>query len=73
MYLHEADMFLLENAQIQGRTFGFDIQKPPKPASFIKDGDVFKFGNSEIKMFHAPGHSSGSMIFYMEKVERFLK
>lgn len=67
MHLHAADMFLLENAQIQGRTFGFDIQNPPKPASFLKDGDTYKFGNSEIKMFHAPGHSAGSMIFYMEK------
>jgi len=71
MHLHASEMFLHENAQIQGRTFGFDIQKPPKPASYLNDGDVFKFGNSEIKMFHAPGHSPGSMLFYMEN-EGFL-
>jgi len=71
MHLHEAEEFLYENALSQGRTFGFDIHKPPEPASFLNEGDVFKFGNSEIKMFHAPGHSPGSMLFYMEN-EGFL-
>lgn len=27
----------------------------------VKDGDVIKFGNSELRVFHTPGHSKDSM------------
>ncbi len=64
MYLHSGDLKLLENAKVHGRIFGFEIENPPRPVAFLEDGQTFKFGNSEIKIWHAPGHSPGSVIFY---------
>jgi hydroxyacylglutathione hydrolase len=64
LFMHKDDQFLLENAVAQGRTFGFSIETPPSPQSWLKDGEKFRFGKSEITAWHAPGHSAGSLIFY---------
>jgi hydroxyacylglutathione hydrolase len=64
LFMHKDDQFLLENAVAQGRAFGFDIETPPLPESWLKDGDKFNFGKSEVIAWHAPGHSAGSLIFY---------
>lgn len=64
LFMHKDDQFLLENAVAQGRTFGFTIEAPPLPKTWLKDGDKFQFGKSEITAWHAPGHSAGSLIFY---------
>lgn len=34
---------------------------------YLKDGDVVKFGHSELKVIHVPGHSPGGLCFYSEK------
>ena len=31
---------------------------------YLKDGDVVKFGHSELKVIHVPGHSPGSLVYY---------
>lgn len=67
--MHQNDQFLLENAVEQGRIFGFSIESPPKPESYLRDGETFHFGNSEIKAIHAPGHSPGSLVFYAEEAK----
>jgi glyoxylase-like metal-dependent hydrolase (beta-lactamase superfamily II) len=64
--MHSGDLKLLENAVAYGRTFGFDIETPPQPQSWLNDNEVFRFGNSELTAFHAPGHSSGSLLFYFK-------
>jgi glyoxylase-like metal-dependent hydrolase (beta-lactamase superfamily II) len=69
MVMHQNDQFLLENAVELGRVFGFNIETPPKPASYLQDGDTFQFGSSIIKSFHTPGHSPGSLVFYAEEAK----
>ncbi len=64
LHMHEADQFLLEKAPVYGMAFGFRVEAPPMPKTLIQDGEVFKFGNSEITAFHAPGHSPGSLVYY---------
>lgn len=34
---------------------------------YVKDGDVLSFGNTELKIFHTPGHSPGGICIYAEK------
>ncbi len=34
------------------------------PDIYLNEGDVVKFGNSELKLFHVPGHSPGSLVIY---------
>lgn len=39
---------------------------PLKPDFEIHDGEVFRFGNSEVRAMATPGHSPGGMTFYTE-------
>ncbi len=69
LYMHENDRFLLESAVEYGRTFGFQVESPPEPKVWLKDGERFYFGNSEIAVSHTPGHSPGSLIYYAEEAK----
>ena len=62
--IHRDDLFLVRNAVQQGLIFGFDIDEPPDPSVFLQEGEDVYFGNSELNVFHAPGHSPGSVVFY---------
>ena len=33
----------------------------------VKDGDIIKLGNSEIKVMHTPGHTNGSVCYILEE------
>lgn len=48
---------------------GFHMPLPPMPApkNFLHDGDIIKFGNSELKVIATPGHSPGGICFYSAK------
>jgi glyoxylase-like metal-dependent hydrolase (beta-lactamase superfamily II) len=46
--------------------FGLAMDMPPEPESFIKDNQKILFGSIEIIALHVPGHSPGSMAFYIE-------
>ncbi|MBN2682652.1 MAG: MBL fold metallo-hydrolase [Bacteroidales bacterium] len=61
---HEADRFLIESAVQHGAVYGFDVEQPPFPNGYLIDGDIVKFGNSELQVFSVPGHSPGSIVFY---------
>ena len=42
--------------------FGFSISSPPADR-LLDEGDIVKVGEGELKVYHTPGHSPGSMIF----------
>ena len=64
---HKDDSFLLAHANEMGKIFGLKVQSSPEIQNFIIDNDVIKFGNSELIVFHTPGHSPGSVSFYSPK------
>ena len=43
------------------------ITPPPALGEYLKDGEVVKFGHSELKVIHVPGHSPGGLCFYSDK------
>lgn len=47
------------------------INKPPNPDIDAKDQNLIKFGNTELKVIHTPGHTQGCICLYCEK-ENFL-
>ncbi len=61
------DEFLLQNAGEHGKLFGFEVDKSPSIATYLKDGENLKFGNTVLKVFHVPGHSPGSIALYCEE------
>ena len=65
---HEADSFWVEDAEKYAAMLGMrGITPPPALGEYLKDGDTVKFGQSELKVIHGPGHSPGGLCFYAEK------
>ncbi len=68
---HPADAFWVEKAVDQGAMFGFTIS-PVRPIDIlVEEGDVVRFGNTELEAIHVPGHSPGHLVFFNRK-EQFL-
>lgn len=68
VYAHEGDLPFGNRVQQQAR--GFGIVAPLENAeitSFLKDGEVIKIGDGELKVIHVPGHSPGSVALYDAK------
>ncbi len=61
----EADVFLLEGVVQYATALGLrGMEEPPALGGFLKDGDVVKFGISELKVIAVSGHSPGGLCFY---------
>lgn len=69
-YMHERDEFLIDNALVHGKVFGFDIEQPPKPDRYLQESEELHLGENEIRILHVPGHSPGSVVLHLvnEKV-----
>jgi glyoxylase-like metal-dependent hydrolase (beta-lactamase superfamily II) len=65
---HEDDFFFIEDGENAARRWGIDIEQPPKPDRFIKDGDKIKVGKFELKVLYTPGHSPGGVCFLYENM-----
>ncbi|MEM1044028.1 MAG: MBL fold metallo-hydrolase [Bacteroidota bacterium] len=64
--LHEADLPLLDAAELQARMFGVELEKPPAPEASLAEGGTVSFGQATWQVLHTPGHSPGSVSFYDE-------
>jgi len=66
-YANEKDLPLLKANRALAISWGIDTpQYDLKISHFVNDGDMLKFGNSQFKALHTPGHSQGSIVFYSE-------
>lgn len=63
--LHEDDMELCENLQLQASFFGLPTPTTPRIDQFLKDGDALSFGKHSVEVLHTPGHTPGSLTFYI--------
>jgi hydroxyacylglutathione hydrolase len=64
--LHPAE---LPTLQTQGGAalFGISIQKSPMPDLELEPDQVLEVGQLRFQVLHTPGHSPGSLTFYLEK------
>lgn len=44
-----------------GYEFGVESSKVVEPGTFIDEGDIIKFGNTELEVVYVPGHADGSI------------
>lgn len=65
-YLSQEDEFLVNGAVEYGAVFGFYLEQPPLPDKHLKEGEVLILGDDEISLIHVPGHSPGSIVFYLK-------
>lgn len=62
------DEFLLSGIASFCKSFGFPLNEEPAPLGhYIADGEIIRFGNTELKAISVPGHSPGSLVYYCEK------
>ena len=66
---HEADRFLLEGLQMQGRAYGYEARNVV-PDRWLSEADTVAVGVLKFRLLHCPGHSPGSLVYvYEEMVE----
>ncbi|MFV0268732.1 MAG: MBL fold metallo-hydrolase [Draconibacterium sp.] len=66
-YAHAEDAFLVERSVSQAQMFGFDMSEVKPMNGWLHEGETLKFGNTEMKIIHVPGHSPGHVVFYSEQ------
>ncbi|MDR1273297.1 MAG: MBL fold metallo-hydrolase [Odoribacteraceae bacterium] len=65
---HRADEFWVTDAVTYAARLGIrGIEPPPPLGGYLDEGDVVRFGHSELLPIHVPGHSAGSLCYYSEK------
>ena len=63
----ELDEINRNNSVQHAMLFGLSMDRPPEAGRFLTENDTLKFGSTEFKVLHVPGHSPGSLSFYSEK------
>lgn len=61
---HPDDRFWIEQLPVQGRMFGFPELSAFEPDRWLADGDRVSFGQTELEVFHCPGHTPGHVVFF---------
>jgi glyoxylase-like metal-dependent hydrolase (beta-lactamase superfamily II) len=65
LHLHPNEKAMLALAPVSGERWGLPFQNYAGPLHFLNDGDTVLLGDTEIHVILAPGHSPGSICFYI--------
>lgn len=61
--IHNDDQIVYDSAEVVAKQYGLNMnQLVPSNISLVHN-EVFKFGGSEFRIIHTPGHSPGSVCF----------
>ena len=61
---HEGELSLLEAVIAYAPSMGFRYDPSPVPDEFLPEEGSIHFGNTELKLIFAPGHSPAHLCFY---------
>jgi len=64
VYAHKMSEKFIGNIAKHALRFGFQVEDSVPIDYFVNEGDKMIFGNSELQVFHVPGHSPGSVVYY---------
>ncbi len=67
---HRADKLLLDGLEKQGKLYQVDGLRNVTPDRWLDEGDKVTVAGHEFQIFHCPGHSPGSVVFF-NKAQRF--
>ena len=59
---HRDDQFLLD--ELKPGTYGIAEAESFTPDRYLDDGDTVELDGAQFQLFHCPGHSPGSVVFY---------
>ena len=66
--MHPDDQFLIDTFPQQAAMFGLELDPPPSPDEELVPGKTYSFGEIELDIHFAPGHSPGHVIFVHDGV-----
>jgi hydroxyacylglutathione hydrolase len=66
LHIHEKEEPVLKYAAEAGLKWGMPFEHYRGELIFLKEGDIIKLGDDELKVRFTPGHSPGSICFYCE-------
>jgi glyoxylase-like metal-dependent hydrolase (beta-lactamase superfamily II) len=52
--------------------YGTPAEQMPEPGGFLEEGDLVKFGNTELEIYFTPGHSPASICFYNREASQLI-
>jgi glyoxylase-like metal-dependent hydrolase (beta-lactamase superfamily II) len=61
---HKADAILLDNLEKQGEQYGLQGVRNVKPDRWLDEGDRVTVAGHTFEIFHCPGHSPGSVVYF---------
>jgi len=67
---HKADIILLDALEKQGKLYQIEGCRNVKPDRWLEDGDTVDVAGHTFEIFHCPGHSPGSVVFF-NRAQRF--
>jgi glyoxylase-like metal-dependent hydrolase (beta-lactamase superfamily II) len=67
---HRADVILLDALEKQGKLYGITGSRNVAPDRWLDDGDRVTVAGHTFEIFHCPGHSPGSVVFF-NNAQRF--
>jgi glyoxylase-like metal-dependent hydrolase (beta-lactamase superfamily II) len=67
---HFADKFLMDRAEEQAAGYGLAGMRNATSDRWLNEGDSLEIGGETFEIFHCPGHSPGSLVYY-NKANRF--
>jgi hydroxyacylglutathione hydrolase len=63
--VHEADLYFIERMTQTASMYGVNCEASPLPEKYIQHGDVIQLGTYSLQCIHTPGHSPGSISFFI--------
>ena len=69
--IHQEAEIFLKHADSYAEMLGFKIEKIINPVKYLNEGDIIRFGNSQLEVLYTPGHAGGSICFY-NKEQKFI-
>jgi hydroxyacylglutathione hydrolase len=68
---HKADIPTLKGGEQAAHLYGLNYDTSPDPTQFVEEGDVIRFGSSEVEVVFVPGHCPGHVAL-VSHLQRFV-
>ena len=62
--VNDKELPVLSASGYVSQVYQIQLNPSPEPKTFLNEGDVVKFGITELQVLFTPGHSPGSISFY---------